>query len=112
VMSSDEQIGVRTPVPARGCPGCPFPPAVDLRREAARTRPLHSIGAACRGQAQCREVEARYGALLAWSENAAPCGSMAFTIQSPPGTSMGPLRICPPFALMRSIAAVMSGTRK
>ena len=61
---------------------------------------------------QRREVEACYCAFLAWSENAAPCGSMAFTIQSPPGTSIGPLRICPPFALMRSVAAVMSGTRK
>src|SRR5918994_5505740 len=60
---------------------------------------------------QRRQVAVRYCAFLACSENAAPCGSMAFTIQSPPGTSMGPLRICPPFALMRSIADVMSGTR-
>ena len=51
-------------------------------------------------------------AFLACSENAAPCGSIAFTIQSPPGTSIGPLRIWPPLALTRSTAALMSSTRK
>ncbi len=57
-------------------------------------------------------VHTRYGAFLACSANAAPCGSNPFTIQSPPGTSIGPLRIWPPFAVMRSTADVMSGTRK
>ena len=51
-------------------------------------------------------------AFFACSENAAPCGSMALTTQSPPGTSIGPLRILPPLALMRSTAALISGTRK
>jgi hypothetical protein len=53
-----------------------------------------------------------YCAFFACSANAAPCGSIAFTTQSPPGTSIGPLRILPPLALMRSVAALMSGTRK
>ena len=44
--------------------------------------------------------------------NAAPCGSAAFTTQSPPGTSIGPLRIWPPLALIRSTAAWTSATRK
>jgi hypothetical protein len=36
---------------------------------------------------------------------AAPCGSVAFAIQSPPRTSIGPVSIRPPFA-----AACTSGT--
>ena len=46
------------------------------------------------------------------SPKAAPCGSIAFTTRSPSGTSIGPLRIFPPPALMRSTAASTSGTRK
>jgi hypothetical protein len=59
-----------------------------------------------------RSAVFRYCAFFACSENIAPCGSVAFTIQSPPGTSIGPLRICPPFALTRSTAALMSETLK
>ena len=55
---------------------------------------------------------AGYYAFLACREKPAPCGSWAFTTQSPPGTSIGPLRIFPPFFLIRSTAALMSGTRK
>ena len=57
------------------------------------------------------ECRVDYG-FLAWSENAAPCGSLAVTTQSPPGTSIGPFRISPPLALIRSTAALMSGTLK
>ena len=43
---------------------------------------------------------------------AAPCGSIALSTRSPSGTSIGPLRILPPAALMRSTAASTLGTRK
>src|SRR5262245_3941050 len=65
-----------------------------------------------RGTPQGLQLPADYSAVLACNENAAPWGSIAFTTQSPPGTSIGPLRILPPFALIRSVAALMSGTRK
>lgn len=48
----------------------------------------------------------------ATSANIAPCGSIAWTIQLPPGTSIGPLRIWPPPALTRSTPASMAGTLK
>jgi tRNA dimethylallyltransferase len=44
--------------------------------------------------------------------NMAPCGSSACTIQSPPGTSMGPCRIVAPSSLARSAAASIFGTLK
>jgi hypothetical protein len=46
------------------------------------------------------------------SEKAAPWGSTALRMRSPPGTSIGPLMTCPPFAVMRCTAASTSGTRK
>ena len=48
------------------------------------------------------EDEARdQPAFFSCSENAAPCGSRQLTMRSPPGTSIGPLRIFPPPALTR-----------
>ena len=41
-----------------------------------------------------------------------PCGSMHWTIQEPPGTSIGPLTILPPPALTRSPAASIASTLK
>ena len=46
------------------------------------------------------------------SEKCAPWGSTALRMRSPPGTSIGPLATCPPFAVMRCTAASTSGTRK
>ncbi len=60
-----------------------------------------------------RRLQVGRGYAFVWcSPNAAPCGSMQFTAQSPPGTSIGPFNTCPPFALTRSTAACTSGTRK
>jgi hypothetical protein len=39
-----------------------------------------------------------------------PCGSSAWTIQLPPGTSCGPISTWPPFALIRSTAASIPST--
>ena len=44
--------------------------------------------------------------------NIAPCGSCAWIIQLPPGTSRGPRSTVPPPALTRSVAALMSSTVK
>jgi hypothetical protein len=44
--------------------------------------------------------------------NAAPCGSAAWTIQPPPGTSCGPCMILPPLSLTRLAAASISPTLK
>jgi hypothetical protein len=44
--------------------------------------------------------------------NIAPSGSCPFTIQPPPGTSMGPLMTLPPAATMRWAACLMPSTRK
>jgi hypothetical protein len=49
---------------------------------------------------------------LPTSANMAPCGSLAWTIQLPPGTSIGPLMILPPPAVKRSSAASKSPTLK
>ena len=49
---------------------------------------------------------------LPTSANMAPCGSLAWTIQLPPGTSIGPLAISPPAAFTRSTAASKSPTLK
>lgn len=40
----------------------------------------------------------------AWTANIPPCGSWQFAIRPPPGTSIGPLRIFPPFFVTRSAA--------
>jgi hypothetical protein len=48
--------------------------------------------------------------LFPCTANIAPCGSKPCAIQSPPGTSIGPLTICPPFSLTRSAAACTSST--
>jgi hypothetical protein len=48
---------------------------------------------------------------LAWIANIAPCGSMAMVIQSPPGTSMGPVRTLPPAAGIALVVAWTSLTR-
>lgn len=42
----------------------------------------------------------------------APCGSSAWTIQSSPGTCMGPLITVPPLASIAPLAAAMLGTQK
>ncbi len=49
---------------------------------------------------------------LPTSANMAPCGSLACTIQLPPGTSIGPLMTSPPPAFRRSTAASKSPTLK
>ena len=74
-------------------------------QQVVRTAPRHRV---MRGGSDA----ANQAGFLACSENDAPCGSIALRIQSPPGTSIGPLSIVPPFALTRSTAALMSGTRK
>ena len=74
--------------------------------------PLQVTNYELRFEARASALQRPYDCFFACSENAAPWGSMALTTQSPPGTSIGPLRIVPPLALMRSTALVMSGTRK
>ena len=49
---------------------------------------------------------------IAASANIAPSGSMHWTIQEPPGTSIGPFRIFPPFAFTRSPPASIASTLK
>jgi hypothetical protein len=55
-----------------------------------------------------KPVYARFPA----SANIAPCGSIAWAIQEPPGTSIGPLMIFPPPAVVFAMAASMSSTLK
>ena len=90
----------------------PFPRLVRARRLSVRVPA--AIAAGSLGSLDLFGVSAflRYDAFLACNENAAPWGSTAFTTQSPPGTSVGPLTILPPFFLTRSTAALISGTRK
>src|SRR5687767_11002495 len=45
-----------------------------------------------------------------WTANMAPCGSIPCAIQSPPGTSIGPLTILPPPACAMAAAAFASAT--
>src|SRR4030095_14241855 len=77
-----------------------------------REAPSSKDGRGERGGPRAPPRCATYDALRAWSPKAAPCGSAAVTTRSPPGTSIGPLRIFPPFAWIRSAAASTSGTRK
>ncbi len=50
--------------------------------------------------------------LIALSANMAPCGSWHWTMNEPPGTSIGPLVILPPADLTRSAAASIASTLK
>ncbi len=59
--------------------------------------------------ALCRVKIYRFGATR---QKKAPCGSVAWTIQLPPGTSIGPWTILPPPDVRRSVAASRVGTMK
>src|SRR4051794_24027049 len=89
---------------AGGPKGVIADPGVDARRPCS---PLgHGVSV------RLRERRARQEPRAPTSANMAPCGSRHWTIQLPPGTSIGPLRIWPPLAVTRVAAASMSLTVK
>jgi very-short-patch-repair endonuclease len=56
-------------------------------------------------------ARSRYASTPLTSPNSAPSGSSAWTMRSPPGTSIGPLTTLPPAASIRPLAASTSSTR-
>lgn len=67
-------------------------------RSAAGSRPMRERDAEPAGGLSVQRVGET-------SANNRPCGSVACTIQLPPGTSIGPMRTRPPRVVMRAIAA-------
>ena len=82
----------------------------------APTRPLllkpPNSGCSTRPEAHTGEFVVLAQRLGATRAKYAPCGSVACTIQLPPGTSCGPCTIWPPPAFTRSLAASMASTLK